>query len=124
MVAPNHLYKSGHSEKAVPQIIYKLFFVHLSKALAAINRAVFSWLERNLCLFAAVCASCSEHLAVRLGCILTVVTASLASLRLVLESLFGIKFLLTCGKDEILTAILAFKGLVFEHFATSLNMDK
>ena len=29
-----------------------------------------------------------------------------------------------CGKDEILTAILAFKGLVFEHFATSLNMDK
>lgn len=101
-----------------------VLFPHCRKALAAVYGSVVVGLERNLCLFAAVCANCSEHLAVRLGCILTVVTASLASLRLILESLFGIKFLLTCGKDEILTAILAFKGLVFEHFATSLNMDK
>ena len=60
-----------------------VLFPHCRKALAAVYGSVVVGLERNLCLFAAVCA-----------------------------------------KDEILTAILAFKGLVFEHFATSLNMDK
>lgn len=108
MVAPNHLYKSGHSEKAVPQIIYKLFFVHLSKALAAINRAVFSWLERNLCLFAAACANSGEHLSVRFFAGLAGVAAGFASLRLVLESFFSVEFLLASSENELGSAFFAY----------------
>ena len=101
-----------------------VLFPHCRKALAAVYGSVVVGLERNLCLFAAVCANCSKHLAVRLVCILTVVTASLASLRLVCKAVLSVELLFACCEYEICTAVLALKGLVFEHFATSLNMDK
>lgn len=107
MVAPNHLYKSGHSEKAVPQIIYKLFFVHLSKALAAINCSAFLGLKRNLSLTAAGSTGSCIHNSFSSAGILSCVTASLASLGLIYKSLFSIKFLFACCESEFVTALLA-----------------
>ena len=108
MVAPNHLYKSGHSEKAVPQIIYKLFFVHLSKALAAINCSAFLGLERNLSLTAAGSTGSCIHNSFSSAGILSCVTASLASLGFVLEALFSIEFLLAGCEYELIAAFLTY----------------
>ncbi len=106
MVAPNHLYKSGHSEKAVPQIIYKLFFVHLSKALAAINCSAFLGLERNLSLTAAGSTGSCIHNSFSSAGILSCVTASLASLGLVYKAFLCVEFLLACGEDKFISAFL------------------
>ena len=99
------------------------FFFHLCKALAAINRAVFSWLERNLCLFAAACANSGEHLSVRFFAGLAGVAAGFASLRLVLESLFSVEFLLASSENELGSAFFAYSCFVFVHsFYTSLYL--
>ena len=108
MVAPNHLYKSGHSEKAVPQIIYKLFFVHLSKALAAINRTVLTGTEGNLRLFAAVGANGGEHLTVGSLVLLAGVAAGLAALGLIGKTALGIELLLTGGEHELIATFFAY----------------
>lgn len=44
------------------------------------------------------------------------IAASLATNRLVLETLFGIELLLASGEHELGTAITANENLVFEHF--------
>ena len=76
-------------------------------ALAAENRAIVRRLERNLCLFAALCASGGEEFAGALTGVLASVAASLATLGLILEALLCVELLLTCGENEFLTAILA-----------------
>ena len=77
------------------------------KALAAKYRSVGSGLERNTSYSAAVGASGLKELSLGLACILLLVAACLASLGLVLESLLCIESLLTCGKYELLAAVLA-----------------
>jgi hypothetical protein len=77
-----------------------LLFLHLSVALAAINRAVFAGTEGNLRVSATAVAGRGEHLAVRAGCVLALVTASLASLGLVHEASLSVELLLTSGEDE------------------------
>ena len=72
------------------------------KALAAKHRSVACGLERYSCVFSAVGARYREVLLA-----FSLITARLASLRLVLEALFGIEFLLACRKNELLTTVLA-----------------
>ena len=50
-------------------------------------------------------------------------SASAAALRFVLETFFGVKFLLTGSEDEFLSAILADQGLVLVHFVPRKKID-
>jgi hypothetical protein len=68
-----------------------LLGLHLCKAIAAVNRAIISGLERHTCLAAAYGAGCSEVLARTVGSGLAGVTASLAALGLVLEAALCVK---------------------------------
>jgi hypothetical protein len=54
-------------------------------------------------------------LPVRLSSILAILAAGLASLGLVLESLFSIKFLFACSEYEFFSAFLAYQCLVSVH---------
>ena len=78
------------------------------KALAAIYGAVVLGYETNLCFLAALCANCGEQLSGSLTCALLRISASLASLRLVLEILLCVELLLSCSEDELLSALLAY----------------
>ena len=100
-----------------------LLFFHLCKALATINRTIIFGLERNLCLAATACTSCCVHLSIAFSSVLSCIAASLASLGLVYKAFFSIELLLTCCKNELLTAFLTNKGFVFVHFATSLEKN-
>ena len=75
-----------------------LFLSHFCVALAAVNRAVLTRLERNLCLAAAGSANSSKHLAFLSCSVLARITASFASLRLVHEAFFCVELLLTSSK--------------------------
>ena len=86
----------------------KLLILGCSKALAAKNRSVAGGLERNLCFFSALSASYAEKLSLGLSCVLSLVTASLASLGLILEALLCKKLLFACCENKLLTAILAY----------------
>ena len=78
-----------------------------SIALAAKNRSVACGLERNLSLFAALSAGYCEVLSLGLRSVLSLVTARLASLGLVLEALLCVKFLLACCENELLATVFA-----------------
>ena len=80
---------------------------HLSEALAAENGTVGLGLEGNLCLAAATCAGSGEELTGATGSILAGVTASLATLGLVLEAALCVEFLLTSGENELVAALFA-----------------
>ena len=97
-----------------------------SEAIAALNRSVSGWLERNLTGFPAICAYRIIHLArcsvavsaiagTASGCALTSDAAGFATLRFIRETLFGEKFLLVGSKGEFLSAIFADDGLVVVH---------
>ncbi len=99
----------------------RLLLLHCSKALAAVYGSVACRLERNLCGTAAVSACCYEHFLLRSCYVLACIAASLASLRLVLESFFCIECLFTCCEYEILSAIFALQCFVLVHGFTSLK---
>ena len=94
---------------------FNLLLLHFSVALAAVYRSVARGLEGNLRFLAASCASGGEELSLGLSGVLSCVTASLASLRLILEALFCIEFLLTGSENELSAAILTDQFLVLIH---------
>ena len=97
------------------KLVVALLFLHLGKALAAINRSVVSRLERHLSLGATGGADGGVHLSLLLGSILSGVTARLASLGLILEPSLGIKVLLTGSEHELRATVFAHLGFVFVH---------
>ena len=112
------------SKKAAPPLRERLLFrtnqlqsvlLHLSEALAAVDRTVLARLEGNLAGLAAAGAGSVEHLALAAGRVLAGITAGLAALGLVLETTAGVELLLAGGPNELLAAILAYQSLVFEH---------
>ena len=92
-----------------------LFFPHLCKALAAINRAIFARLKGNFSVFTAGSTGRDEHLALRLSGILTGIAAIFAPLGLVYEALGSVKFLLAGGENKFSATFLADESLVFVH---------
>ena len=99
---------------------FDLLLLHCRKALAAVDGAVVARLEGNLRLFAAVGAFGDEHFPVGAAGSFARRTAFSAALRLILEALFGVEFLLTGGEREFLVAVLAHQCLVLIHVFTSL----
>lgn len=92
-----------------------IVLLHLCKALAAKNRSVVAGLERNSSLATALCASSHKVLSLGSTGVLSCCTAFLASLRLVLESLFSIELLLAGSENKFLAAILTSQCLVLVH---------
>jgi hypothetical protein len=86
----------------------QLAVAHLSEALAAVNGTIGLGLEGNLGLAAAVGAGSSEELTGTAGSVLAGVTAVLAALGLVLETLLSVELLLASGEDELVTALFAY----------------
>ena len=112
------------SKKAAPPLRERLLFrtnqlqsvlLHLSEALAAVDRTVGLGLERNLGLAAASCADCGEVLTGATSGVLASVAAGLAALGLVLEAALRVELLLTGGPNELFAAIFAYQSLVFVH---------
>ena len=89
--------------------------LHLSEALAAVDRTVFTRLEGHLAGLAAACANGVEHLALTTGSVLAGIAACLAALGLVLETTACVELLLTGGPNELFAAIFAYQSLVFVH---------
>ena len=91
-------------------------YLSILKAFAAVNRAVITRLERNLASLSALRAYCIIHLAcLNAVCCFASIAARFATLRLICEALFSIKFLLTGSKGEFLSAIFADQSLVVVH---------
>ena len=88
------------------------------EAIAAIYWTVVLRLEWNLSLLTALSTSYSEHLALLTLATLTGTTALIAAIAatnwLVLKALLCVELLLTCAKDELLTAILTYQSLIFK----------
>ena len=101
------LSQSGNSES--------LFLLHFSVALAAVHRSVVAGLERNQRLFAALETSGGEEFSLGLVSVFALITASLASLRLILEAFFCIEFLFTGSENELVSAVLALQCDVLIH---------
>ena len=80
--------------------------LHLGEAFAAVNGSALSRLETELCFLAALVAYGGIKLSFT-GRGFSLVTAGLASLRLILKSLFRVELLITRGENELLTAVLA-----------------
>jgi len=83
------------------------------EARAAVNGSVAGRLECKLSLAAALGAGSDEVLTLASLCVLFLVAASLAALRLVLEALFSIELLLARCEYKFLSAISACEGYVF-----------
>jgi len=90
------------------RLLLSLFGSDTSEAIAAVYRTITLWLERNLCFAAANCASGCEEFTRATCSTLAIVAARLATLWLILESTLSVELLLSCGKDEILSAILTY----------------
>jgi len=93
-----------------------LLFSLLCKALAAIDRTVLTGLEGDFGLAAALGAGGDELLALRAALGFAQVTAVLAALGLIYESLAGVELLLAGGENEFLATVFADESFVFEHF--------
>lgn len=115
---------SINTKKAAPPLWERLLFrtnqlqsvlLHLSEALAAVDRTVFARLEGHLAGLAAACANGVEHLALTTGSVLAGIAACLAALGLVLETTACVELLLTGGPNELFAAIFAYQSLVFVH---------
>jgi len=89
--------------------------LHCCKAFAAVNRSVAVGLEGNLGGLSTVSAHSFKHLSGCFTCILASIAASLASLRLILETLFSVEFLFACSEDKIFATIFAFQCDVLVH---------
>lgn len=87
----------------------------LCEALAAVYRSVLTGLKGNLCLSAARIAGCCKPLTLATGCVLSCITASLATLGLIYKAFFSIEFLFACGENEFVAAFLADESFVFVH---------
>ena len=88
------------------------------ETIAAIHGTISAGLERNLSLTSAAVADDSEHLAGSTAVAvlsLAGVTAGLAPAGFVLETLFGVEFLLTGGEYKFLTAVTSHQRLVLIH---------
>ena len=123
---------SINTKKAAPPLRERLLFrtnqlqsvlLHLSEALAAVDRTVFARLEGHLAGLAAACANGVEHLALTTGSVLAGIAACLAALGLVLETTACVELLLTGGKGELVTALFAYQDLVFVHLV-SLSLTR
>ena len=86
------------------------------EAVAAVDGAVVSRLERDLGGCPALRADRVKHLAVVAARGFAACAAVLAANGFVLESLLRVKLLLAGRKDKFLTTILAYQCLVLEHF--------
>ncbi len=84
-----------------------LSFLHLCKAIAAVNRTIVSGLEGNSCLAAASSAGSGEELTGSAGSVLASITASLAALGLILEAALCVEFLFAGGENKLSTALFA-----------------
>jgi len=96
------------SEMIVSLVICGIFplLPGFCETVAAIDGPVSFGFERNLRFLSTVCAGGGEVFPRTTGGGLSVVAASLAALRLVLETALGIKFLLTAGEDEFRATFL------------------
>ena len=119
---------SINTKKAAPPLRERLLFrtnqlqsvlLHLSEALAAVDRTVCTGLERNFAGTAAGSAYSVKHLALAalavVGSTFAGITAGFAALRLIGEALFSKKLLLVGGEGEFLSAIFADDRFVLEH---------
>lgn len=102
---------------SLQKMLLLLLSLHCCKAIAAINRSVACGLERNLCFATAVSASCCKVFSLRSGCVLSCITARLASLGFVLESFRSIKFLLFSCENKLVFAIFTNQCFVFVHLS-------
>ena len=92
------------------------------EAITAIYRAIATWLERNLCRYAAAVADYFVHLTITTASATTLTAlcaASGATAWLVLKAFLGIEILFRCGKYEFCAALTARQGFVFVHGKTS-----
>ena len=97
------------------QVNPELPTLHVRVAFAAVYRTIVLGLEGHLGRRAALCADCIVHHA-RTATLSFLRDAALtATGRLILETLFGIKFLLTGGEHKFLTAVTAHQRLVLIH---------
>ena len=81
------------------------------EAITAVNRAIVLRLKRNLSLLAALSADYLEHLTLLAVTALTVAAALVAAVtatnRVILKTLFCVKFLLARTENEFLSTLLA-----------------
>jgi hypothetical protein len=82
--------------------------LHLSEAIAAVNRTITLGLERYASLATACCAGSSEELTGTTSGVLASVTACLAALGLILEAALCVELLLAGGEYEFCAAFLAY----------------
>ena len=87
----------------------------LCEALAAVYRTIRLRLKRYTGFRTAHGTGCYEILTWASRGVLSRIAAVFAALRLVLESTLCVELLLTSGKDEIFSALLALQGLVCIH---------
>ena len=87
----------------------------LCEAFAAVNRSVFAGLEGNLCDAAAFVTGSFEPFAFAAAGVFACITASLAALGFIYETLFSVEFLFACCEYEFFAAFFAYKCFVFEH---------
>jgi hypothetical protein len=85
-----------------------LLFLFGCKAFAAENGTIIGGLERNSCFLAALSASGREIFSGGSAGIFACVTAGLASLGFILESLFCVKFLFARCENEFTVAVFAY----------------
>ena len=101
--------------RRLPAVLHAL----LLEAGAAVHRAISAGLEGNLGGLAALGANHVIHRAIAaveaaVGS-LALVAAGLATAGLILEALIGVELLLRSGENELIAALTAYQGLVFEH---------
>jgi len=105
-----------HAKKARPetgrtQFVKMYRLTSICKAIAAINRAIFTGLERNLAGFSTFCADSVEHFTaaaiVTASGGLTGIAAGLATLRFIGKTFGSVKFLLAGGELEFSAAFFA-----------------
>ena len=87
--------------------VFSLLSSSCCKAIAAVDGTVAGGLERNLAFGAALGADSVIHGALSTNGTLAGSAAGLAALGLVFEATLCVEFLLTCGEDELLTAVFA-----------------
>ena len=92
-----------------------LFFSHLSKALAAVYRTVFTWFKWNFCFASASSALCCVHFALRFCSVFTCITAWFTSLWLIYKAFGCIEFLFASSEYKFSAAIFTDESFVFVH---------
>ena len=92
-----------------------LFLLHSSKAFAAVYGSVVRRLEGNESGTTALMTGGFEEFLLGLAYVFALITARLASLGLVLEALFSIEFLFSCGEYEIVATVFALQCDVLIH---------